>query len=578
MESQVSEIKEKINIVDFLRGYMTVQPAGKNFKALCPFHHEKTPSFMIFPDRQTWHCFGCSLGGDIFTFVEKYENVEFGEALRILAEKAGVDLRRANPAEYHYFQVLYKLNEEAKNFFKKQLKDPRNKKVMDYLAGRGLKPEIIEEFEIGFAPAGFETLTLYLVNLKYSVDDIIRSGVSFKTERGMIMDRFRNRIMFPLENNFGKTIGFTGRLLPEFDDGKTGKYVNSPETPIYAKSKLLYGLYKSKSFIRTEGAVLVEGQMDFLMSWQSGVKNCVATSGTALTSDHLSSLSRLTDKLTLGFDNDEAGLSALERAIDLAAAYDFNVKVLNLPKDYKDPAEMAEKNPEGLKKTVASAEEAMEFYFRRYLPDKENLEIGDSEKGIKAILAKMKIIGSSTKRDFWIKKLSKKTLIKEEILAEEMDKIKSADNSSAAPETEPEAKEKTKVSRQDLISGRLLSLISANNYWEKGEAVLPYLSGRHQRVFEILKNNKHKSDDPSVDGLIESIYFMAGQSEEPEKEFDKLKEQLQKEYFKEKRKAILDKLKRAEVGQNSGESEKAREEFDALIKEELNLSSSGKTK
>jgi DNA primase len=477
----------------------------------------------------------------------------------------------------YYFQVLYKLNEEAKNFFKSQLKEAQNKKASDYLVGRGLKPETISEFEIGFAPAGFETLTMHLTKLKYSIDDIIRSGLSFKTERGMIMDRFRNRIMFPLENNFGKIIGFTGRLLPEFDDGKTGKYVNSPETPIYVKSKFLYGLYKSKSFIRSEGALIVEGQMDYLMSWQAGVKNCVATSGTALTADHLSLLSRLTDKLIFSFDNDEAGFSALERAIDLATTYDFNVKVLKLPEEYKDPAEMAEKKPEELKKITASAEEAMEFYFRRYLPDRENFEISEFKKSIRAITSKIKKISSPVERDYWLKKLSEKTGVDMKVLAEEMDKIKSVDI-SAAGQAGPEEKERAKISRQDLIGGRILSLISANDYWEKGEQVYPYLSSRYQRVFEILKNNKHKSDDPSVDGLIEEIHFATGRSEDPEKEIDKLKKELQKEYFREKKKIILGKLKKLEAGQNNEETEKALKEFDALTKEELNLNSSDNIK
>ena len=189
--------------------------------------------------------------------------------------------------------------------------------------------ETTEEFEIGFAPAGSEALVLYLINAGFHPDDILRAGLSFKTERGLQFDRFRGRIMFPIHNHLGKTVGFTGRIMPQFDDGKMGKYVNSPETPIFAKSKLLYGFWKSKDFIRdSKSAFMVEGQMDFLMSWQAGVKNVIATSGTALTSDHLKTIRRLCDKLILSFDNDEAGWKAGQRGEGLAERNEINQKFI----------------------------------------------------------------------------------------------------------------------------------------------------------------------------------------------------------------------------------------------------------
>ncbi|MCL5733655.1 MAG: DNA primase [Patescibacteria group bacterium] len=567
--SVVDEIKEKLNIVDFLRGYLTLQPAGKNFKALCPFHHEKTPSFMIFPDRQSWHCFGCSLGGDVFSFVEKYENVEFGEALRILADKAGVDVRKTNPAEYRYFQVLYNLNEEAKKFFKNQLKEPANKKAWDYLISRGLTPETIAEFEIGFAPPGFESLTINLNKFKYSIEDIIRSGLSFKTERGMVMDRFRNRIMFPLQNNFGKTIGFTGRLLPEFDDGKTGKYVNSPETPIYSKSKFLYGLYKSKSFIREEGAIIMEGQMDYLMSWQAGIKNCVATSGTALTSDHLSLLSRLTDKLIFSFDNDEAGFAALERAIDLAANQDFSIKVLNFPKELKDPAELAQKDPDKLKSVIKLAEPAMEFYFRRYLPQGKEFEIGEKKKRVRAVLSKIKKISSPIEREYWLKEFSKRAGIEIKTLTDEMEKLVVSESPVAADVLNTPPQENKKISHWDLISNRLLALLQAGGDWRKGEDIYTFLPVRHQKALEILKSGQHKSDDPSVDLIIEQAFLLPEQPEDLEKELADLKKQLVKTYFIERKNIVKEKIRNAEVSGKVKELESAVSEFDALVKEEV---------
>ncbi len=319
--NSIEEIKERLDIVDFIRSYITLQPAGKNFKALCPFHKEKTPSFIVSPERRTWHCFGaCSEGGDIFKFLMKYENLEFYEALKVLADKAGVELKRISPAEQKQFGVLYDINEAAKDFFRKELE--KSSDVLNYLAERGLKRETIEEFELGLAPGGFYTetkdnLARYLINLDYDIKDIDRAGLIFKSEQGNYADRFRGRIMFPIHNHFGKVVGFSGRILPQLEKPEIGKYVNSPETLIFNKSRILYGFHKAKETIRQkQSIILVEGQMDFLMIYQEGIKNAVATSGTALTFDHLRTLRRLTDKIILYFDNDEAGLRAAERSID----------------------------------------------------------------------------------------------------------------------------------------------------------------------------------------------------------------------------------------------------------------------
>lgn len=375
MPSSTTElIKSKLDIAEVLKGYITLHPAGKNLKALCPFHGEKTPSFIVSPDRQTWHCFGCNTGGDIFTFVMKYENLEFGEALRLLAEKAGVELKHENPAEYRFTGLLYDLNDLATQFFRKAF--AAAPVAQEYIKGRGLTAETIEEFEIGWAPNEPEALTMALLNgNRAAPQDLIQAGLSFKTERGLMLDRFRGRIMFPIHNHMGKVVGFTGRILPQLDQGNMGKYINSPETPIFQKSKLLYGFWKSKEGIRdAKAAVLVEGQMDYLMSWQSGVRNVIASSGTALTADHLRTVHRLAEELVLSFDNDTAGSDAAERAIDLAEANDFSVKIamIEVPGapagSIKDAADAVKADPESMKRAVAHAIPAPEFYFKKYLP------------------------------------------------------------------------------------------------------------------------------------------------------------------------------------------------------------------
>ena len=290
MARETDLIKERLDLVDFLRSYLKLLPAGKNLKALCPFHQEKTPSFIVSPERKIWHCFGCGEGGDLITFAMKYENLEFPEALRFLAEKAGVTLRSINPAEQKQFGILYDIHEAAKSFFKQELL--KNQKALEYLKERGLKNETVEEFELGFASGG-ESLTLHLINLGYDVGDIVRSGLAHKNVKGLHRDRFGGRIIFPIVNHVGKVVAFTGRLFEPAPSSEIPKYLNSPETPIFNKSKILYGFNKSKNEIaKSHTAFLVEGQMDFLLAWQSGVQNAVAVSGTGLTPHHLERLRR----------------------------------------------------------------------------------------------------------------------------------------------------------------------------------------------------------------------------------------------------------------------------------------------
>ncbi len=213
MPSPTTElIKSKLDVVEFLRGYMTLTQAGRNFKGLCPFHKEKSPSFMVSPERQSWHCFGCGIGGDVFSFVMRHENMEFGEALRLLAEKAGVELKHENPAEWKYSGLLYELNDSAKNFFRKML--AASDVAKKYLAERGLTQETIDTFEIGWAPNEPEALSMNLLNGGAAPQDIVQAGLSIKTERGLMLDRFRGRIMFPIHNHLGKVVGFTGVFCP----------------------------------------------------------------------------------------------------------------------------------------------------------------------------------------------------------------------------------------------------------------------------------------------------------------------------------------------------------------------------
>ncbi len=577
--TSTEQIKEKIDIVDFIRSYIALLPAGKNFKANCPFHKEKTPSFIVSPERQTWHCFGaCSEGGDVFKFLMKYENLEFHEALKILAEKAGIELRHVGFQEQKQFGVLYEINESAKDFFKKELY--KNQKALNYLKERGLKKEIIEEFEIGLAPSGYDNLTVYLIKSGCDVKDIERAGLNFKTDRGGYIDRFRNRIMFPIYNHFGKTIGFSGRILPEFDTGEAGKYVNSPETPIFNKSKILYGFYKTKNFIRElKSAVLVEGQMDFLMMYQDGVKNAAAASGTALTPDHLKVLRRQTDFLIFCFDNDEAGLKAAEKSIDLAHNEDFNVKVLVIDK-YKDPAEAVLKEPGLMKKLIGEAKQAMEFYFQRYkLTDNKRSVadngIGELKNNLRIVLGKIKNLTSAVEKFHWLKKLSEIVGIKEEVLADEMTRIKSADERrsvSAVQFKSVNLSVNQPLSRRELISQRILVLISIRENLRAAFAgYFDYLSEDYLKIVESLIN-KTKLEDKRLADLLFQISLKSSldaENENPEKiinEFNDLLRRLKDEYLKEKKEKLAREIKIAEAEGNNEKVASILSEFDEISK------------
>lgn len=583
--SPIQEIKDRLDIAEFIRSYITLLPAGKNFKAVCPFHKEKTPSFIVSPERQTWHCFGsCSEGGDIIKFLMKYENLEFYEALKILAEKAGIELKKTNPLEHRQFGILYDINEVAKNFFVSQLDDESSAEALKYLLERGLKKETIEEFELGFSGNEFDPLTRHLIKAGFAIQDIERAGLNFKNERGSYVDRFRGRIIFPIYNHFGKVVAFTGRVLPKYERPEFGKYVNSPETMIFSKSKILYGFHKSKEHIRAlKSAVLVEGQMDFLMAYQDGVKNVVASSGTALTESHLKSLSRMAEQLVFCFDSDEAGFNAAERAIDLAAANDLAAKILTL-KGYKDPAEAVQKSPGKFSELVAGAKHAMEFYFSRYLA--ENKEIGGLKKNLRIILGKIKNLTSPIERSHWLKELSVLAKIEERVLAEEMEILKTRINADKRGNISfnqfnkslPVDRQEREIvlSRRDLIAQRLLSILSIKeDFREQINEYSDYLPVDYLMILKSMAGGADSADSfekERIDNLSGMIDLRSafeskfdGDDEEKEekikREFYDLTCQLKLEYLKEKRQGVSNLIKEAETKGDSDGVGKLMEEF-----------------
>ncbi|MFH1292328.1 MAG: DNA primase [bacterium] len=426
-------IKDRIDIVQLISEYIQLKKAGINWKACCPFHQEKSPSFMVNAEKQFWHCFGCGKSGDIFSFIQEIEGVEFPEALRLLADRAGVkiDTFRSEINKSQKNRIL-EINEKSAFFFNKFLLEMDvSRNARSYLAERGLSQDTIKKWLVGYIPDQWELLTQYLLKNGFGIEDIVSAGLAIKkdnanmsTGRGYY-DRFRGRIMFPICDVHNNIIGFTGRILVETE--KTGgKYVNTPQTPVFDKSRAIYGLNNAKMEIKNQDlTVLVEGQMDVVACHQAGMKNVVAASGTALTFEQVKLLKRYSNNLAMAFDMDEAGIKAAKRGIDMALEQGMNIKVIQIPPGCgDDPDECIRKDKQVWFKAVEHAKEVMEWYFSINLKDLDLSNPKAKQQAAGSILAEIIRLPYSIEREHWIKELSNKTGVEIDALKEEAKRIK----------------------------------------------------------------------------------------------------------------------------------------------------------
>ncbi len=428
MASPVEEIKSRLDIVDIIGGYLRLQKAGINFKALCPFHGEKTASFFVSPERQTWHCFGCGKGGDMFSFLMEMDGLEFSEALRILAQRAGVELKRQDPIVRTEKNRLEEANELAAQFFETQLeKSTAGVSANEYLASRGLAPQIKKDFRLGFAPLNSDALLRFLFSRGFSNDEIVRAGLAIKTQRGAVIDRFRGRIMFPITDTHGRVLGFTGRIFGRETSDTEPKYMNTPETPIFDKGKTLYGLNMARTSLRSENAaVLVEGQMDLLMSHQAGVTNAVATSGTALTPAHLKILKRYADVLVIAYDADKAGESATRRGVDLALEEGLLVRVAPV-EGGKDPADLVKEDPAAWLDTVQNKTQPIIGFFIDKACARFDAQSVEGKREISAlILPLVAKVSNNIEQAHWVQELAQRIGTREENVWDELKRMEVA--------------------------------------------------------------------------------------------------------------------------------------------------------
>jgi len=410
MENQIEEIKRKIDIVEFIGGFITLKKAGRNFKAVCPFHQEKSPSFVVSPERGIWHCFGaCGEGGDVIKFLMKWENITFIEALKELSKKTGVKLTLNKISfEDKIWQKKEKyigMNQLAGEFFHYILnKTAFGKKAGQYLKQRLLNQSIIDKFELGYSPSSWDSLKLFLKKKKYEEEEMFENGLIVRSERGSFYDRFRGRLMFPLKDSRNNILGFSGRILEGSE--KEAKYVNTPETPIYHKRECLFGINLAIEEIKKQKNVfIVEGELDMITPFQHGFSNFVAIKGTALTSEQLKLLKRYTDKITLMMDADTAGIESIKRGIDEAEKFDFEIRVVTI--DFaKDPDEALKKDPDKFKKLITKSVPIYDFLIEA-AQKKYPEESAFAKKKIgEEVIPMIEKISNPIVRTFYVKKLA----------------------------------------------------------------------------------------------------------------------------------------------------------------------------
>ncbi len=433
--SQVEEIKSKIDIVDLIREYLNVKAVGANFQALCPFHNEKSPSFVISPEKQIWHCFGCGKGGDAFSFVMEKEGMNFPEALRLLADKAGVVLKQESNRDFSKRNRLLDILNLSTKYYQHVLGSDQGTGAREYLAKRALSKEEIAFWKIGYSPKSWDSLYNFLKarplqGTKFSDEEILASGMIIKKEKytanSQYYDRFRDRIMFPISDINGKVIAFTARINPGAEGvEKTAKYINSPQTEVYDKSSLLFALDRAKEEIRKKDlVVVVEGQMDAIACHNHGIKNVVASSGTALTSAQITLLKRFTNKIALVFDMDSAGQMAVDRGVKECLLQGMDVRIITLPSG-KDPDESLKNNPDELergvmiagaekeynfenhyKKPIENAKSILEYYFERSSAGLDLKLLENKKKVRDKMFEILSLLQDKTEQGYWLKKIS----------------------------------------------------------------------------------------------------------------------------------------------------------------------------
>lgn len=550
-------------IEEVVSSYIKLERSGKNLRARCPFHNEKSPSFFVSPDRGTYYCFGCGAKGDAFTFVSELEGLDFRGALKILAEKAGVEIENIDPKESSEKDRLFEVMEMATSFFEEKLHS--NKEALEYLTGRGLEDQTIKDFRLGFARESWDDLLKHLMSKGVKEEVLLKAGLVVKKEKGGgVYDRFRGRIMFPLFDSSGRVVAFSGRVFTPnaekapSDPSKQAKYVNSPETPLFEKNRTLYGYHVAKNHMRKyDFAIVVEGQMDLLMSHQALYKNTVATSGTAIGRSHFEIVKRHTENVVLALDPDTAGEVSAGRAAKEAIALGMDVKVAKLSGGL-DPADVIKEGVSGWKDAIKNALHMVDFYIE-VISEREK----DPRKRKKAIQAKVlpfiKLIPNKIDQSHFIKRASEELAVGEEAVLSELAKIE---------DESVEVARREKVSTGGSQRGRhfIAERIESVLVWQES---LDYpsvdLVQKRKEFMKLVGDENIILKERDKDDRLFEAEAMFGGVEDIEDALSVLCKALEEDILKEKMGDLVSRLKVAEKGTDEAESAKLLEEYQDLL-------------
>ena len=515
MDNQVDEIKQKLNIVDVINRFVPLKKRGRNHIACCPFHGEKTPSFTVSEELQIYKCFGCGKSGDIFTFLQDYERIDFRESLTELASMAGIVLQKSEfiSEQDSKKKTLIEINTQVAKFYNYILTSHvLGKPALNYVLSRGITLTTIKQFNLGFSPENPQLLINFLTKKGYKTQDLIATGTFGQSQyNSRLYDRFQGRLTFPLSDYRGRILGFSGRILPTSKNQNSAKYINSPETEIYHKSQNLFGLHLAKESIRSQNYVLVvEGEFDMISPFQSGIQNIIAIKGTAFTQDQLQLLRRFTDTLILALDSDFAGNNAAQKSIELADSLEFDIKVLILDDKYKDPDEAVKSDLNYFKKQVDLSVPVWDFIIQSQIKTNNPQTVKGKKEILSTVLPFLVKIKNSVIKSDYFQKLADELNSSHESILEESRKFlsiktsSSEDNSirvSPSSITKIETKETQDFPKTQKLEQLLLTLIfGAKNPIKLSKKLEIQLSRLQDHRFQIIAKNLIESDnfDPKV--------------------------------------------------------------------------------
>ena len=553
MDNQVDEIKQKLNIVDVINRYVPLKKRGRTHMACCPFHGEKTPSFTVSEELQIFKCFGCGKAGDVFTFLEEYEKIDFREALEELAKLAGITLLKSEFTDHQESQkkTLIEINTQVAKFYNYILTShPLGKEALDYVLKRGITLETIKTFNIGFSPKDSRHLINFITKKNFSQKDLVETGTFGISSYGNgLYDRFQDRLIFPLPNYRGNIVGFSGRILPSSQNPNLAKYINSPETPIYHKSQMLFGLNLAKEAIRVDNSVIVtEGEFDMISPYQAGIKNVVALKGTAFTPEQLQLLRRYTDTLILALDSDFAGSNAAKKSIELADSMAFDIKVLILGDKYKDPDEAIKADLEFFKLQLKNAVSVWDFIINSMVKANDINTVKGKQTVLQNVLPFLVKISNAVTRSDYFHKLATEIGSSEDAIYEESKKYLTDSNKINSIFVPINIKTPTILSKTEKFEELLLTLIiGAKNPFKLSKNLEKYLNYINTPRFQLLAKVLLSSEfeelkdfqntlPPELQPVFQDLYFASNQqiinSEDRLSEIKKVTAQMASVYIK----------------------------------------------